>query len=162
MRVELGDLGFDEGGAVLLKRALRLAGPGGRVTVSGSAPELEVHLRSWCRLEGHMLEPLDGGDAIVTAILTASPAAAERWIAAERTGSPDASIPRAVVERPSQRWGLAARGALVESGSPEFTCLLDEKIEVWFGDAGRIYTRAQRRSETRRPRSRETPTSTCR
>jgi hypothetical protein len=135
MRLELGDLGFDEGGLMLVKRALRLAGPGVRVTVVGNAPEFEVHLRSWCRLEGHTLEHLDRGGAAIIA----SPAGAARWSAAERTGVPDASLPSAVVERPPQRWGLAARGALLEAGSPEFAFLLDEKVEVWSADAGRIY-----------------------
>jgi hypothetical protein len=133
MRVELGDLGFEEGGSLLVKRSLRLAGPGGRVAVSGSAPELEVHLRAWCRLEGHELQRLDGAHAIVTA----GSSSAARWSAAERTGLADATMPYAVVEHPPQRWGLAARGALVESGSPEFTFLLNEKTEVWSADGTR-------------------------
>jgi len=135
MQVELGDLGFHEGGALLVKRAARLAGPGARVTVSGTAPEFEVHLRSWCRLEGHTLEHLDGCGAT----LIVSPAGEARWSGAERTGLSDAFLPQAIVERPPQRWGLAARGALVEAGSPEFAFLLDQKVEVWSGDATRIY-----------------------
>ena len=135
MHVELGDLGFEEGGALLVKRALRLAGPGAPVTVSGAAPEFAVHLRSWCRLEWHSLERFDGANAVVLA----GPAGAARWAGAERTGLPDASMPKAVVEHPPRRWGLAARGALIEAGSPEFVFLLNEKTEVWSGDAGRIY-----------------------
>src|SRR5436190_21296039 len=63
MRVALEDLGFDEGGALLIKRALRRAAPGGQISVSGSAPDLELHLRSWCRTEGHAMQWLAMGDA---------------------------------------------------------------------------------------------------
>ena len=45
MRVELGELGFDEGGALLIKRALRVAGPGGQISVLGSAPDRAVRFR---------------------------------------------------------------------------------------------------------------------
>jgi hypothetical protein len=41
--------------------------------------------------------------------------------------------------RARNAWGLAARGALVESGSPEFAFTLADKIEVWSAHAGRIY-----------------------
>src|ERR1019366_122739 len=74
--VELGDLGFDEGGALLIKRALRLAGPGGQVSVLGSAPDLALHLRSWCRSEGHALRWLVRDDA--KALITAAPTVALR------------------------------------------------------------------------------------
>ena len=50
--------------------------------------------------------------------------------------------PDAVLDLPSQRWGLAARGALVESGSPEFHFLLADKVEVWSVDAVRLYAQA--------------------
>jgi hypothetical protein len=137
MRVELGELGFDEGGALLIKRALRLAGPGGRILVSGSAPDLALHLRSWCRIEGHALQSLGGGDA--QALITAASTVAVRWSGAERAGSPDPSAPQAIAEHAPQRWGLAARGALVECGSPEFAFTLADRIEVWSMDAGRLY-----------------------
>lgn len=129
MRVELGELGFDQGGALLIKRALRLVGPGGQITVSGSAPDLALHLRSWCRGEGHDLQWRD-----TDALITGASSVAARWSGAERSGSPDA-----VAEHAPQRWGLAARGALVESGSPEFAFTLAGKIEVWSADAARIY-----------------------
>lgn len=129
MRVELGELGFDQGGALLIKRALRLVGPGGQITVSGSAPDLALHLRSWCRGEGHDLQWRD-----TDALITGASSVAARWSGAERSGSPDA-----VAQHAPQRWGLAARGALVESGSPEFAFTLADKIEVWSADAARIY-----------------------
>jgi hypothetical protein len=129
MRVDLGELGFDEGGALLIKRALRLAGPHGRILVSGSAPDLALHLRSWCRSEGHELQWRD-----TDALITGASNAAARWSGAERSGAPNA-----VAEHAPRRWGLAARGALVESGSPEFAFTLADKIEVWSTDAGRIY-----------------------
>jgi hypothetical protein len=138
VRVELDDLGFDEGGALLVKRALRLAGPGGQISVSGSAPDLALHLRSWCRIEGHRLQWPGAGDG--QALITAAANVAARWSGAERAGSPDASAPNAIFEHAPQCWGLAARGALVESGSPEFAFTLAGKIEVWSAVAGRIYT----------------------
>jgi hypothetical protein len=137
MHVELGDLGFDEGGALLIKRALRLAGPGGQISVSGSAPDLALHLRSWCRIEGHALQWL--GSGAVQALITAASTFAARWMGAARTGSPDPSAPQAIAEHAPQFWGLAARGALVESGSPEFGFTLADKLEVWSMDAGRLY-----------------------
>src|SRR6202041_3038772 len=98
--------------------ALRLAGPGRQISVSGSAPDLALHLRAWCRSEGHALQWVGGGDA--DALITAAPTPALRWSGAERTGSPDPTAAHAIVGHAPQHWGLAARGALVESGSPEF------------------------------------------
>ena len=92
MRVELGDLGFDQGGALLVKRALRLAGPGAQVAVSGSAPELQIHLGSCCRLEGHKLERLDAANAIVTASSAA----------AARSGTGDIKCLRRSIERTAE------------------------------------------------------------
>ena len=53
MHVDLQDLRFERGGALLVKRALRLAAVGEAVTVVGRSPDLPVHLRAWCRAEGH-------------------------------------------------------------------------------------------------------------
>ena len=49
MQVDLDRLGFDEGGHLLVKRALRCGSVGEEIIVTGSAPELESHLRAWCR-----------------------------------------------------------------------------------------------------------------
>src|SRR5689334_461535 len=137
MRLDLGDLGFEEGGALLVKRTLRNAPAGEAVEVAGSAPDLAVHLRAWCRAEGHHFATTDGG-----AVIQPGSASADRWSGAERAGAADPLDPGAVLERPPQRWGLAARGALVEAGSPDFHFTLAEKIEVWSPDSARIYAQA--------------------
>ena len=141
MQVDLGELGFDEGGRLLVKRALRDALPGQELVVTGSAPELDVHLRSWCRSEGHVLRSVNGG-ATVRAVVARGRAEDDRWSGSERAGGPDPSRPDAVVERAPRRWGLAARGARVEAGMPEFSFNLVDKIEVWAADAARIYAQA--------------------
>jgi hypothetical protein len=51
-------------------------------------------------------------------------------------------MPNAVVEQPPRKWGLAARGAIVEAGTPEFDFHLIDKIAVWAEDAARIYAQA--------------------
>jgi hypothetical protein len=136
MRIDLGDLGFEEGGHLLVKRALHHAG---EAVVTGRAPELPVHLRAWCRSEGHSFTWDETGRE---ARLHSGHAHAARWQGAERAGMPDASLPGAVADQPSQRWGLAARGAMVEAGSPEFGFALAQKIDVWSLDAARLYQQA--------------------
>jgi len=140
MRVELDDLGFDEGGALLVKRAIRQAQPGEEIAVNGSAPELDVHLQSWCRTEGHQCCSAAADHTRATVIVGGT--AAARWHGAERAGLPDPRAAQAVAEHAPRRWGLAARGALVESGVPEFDFNLVDKVEVWSADAIRIYAQA--------------------
>ncbi|MEO8597625.1 MAG: ferritin-like domain-containing protein [Candidatus Solibacter sp.] len=140
MHVDLEELRFERGGVLLVKRALRLAAVGDAVTVAGRHPDLAVHLRAWCRAEGHEFQPVDAGTG--HAVIVRGPASDQRWCAAERAGRADAREAGAVVDRPSRRWGLAPRGALVEAGSPEFHFALDRKIEVWSGDAARMYAQA--------------------
>jgi hypothetical protein len=104
MRVVLGDLGLHEGGALLVKGALRMGEPGGEIAVSGAAPELELHLRSWRRAEPRA----DRGTFRRRGFLRAECHSRAR----------------------ARSWGLAARGSLVESGSPEFRFTLTDKMEV--------------------------------
>src|SRR5579885_3046251 len=61
---------------------------------------------------------------------------------AETAGVADPREPGALVERPPARWGLAARGALVEAGGPEFYFPLDTKAEVWADSVPRLYQQA--------------------
>ena len=140
MLVELGDLGFDEGGHLLVKRALRQAAPGELVYVSGSAAALKNHLRAWCRIEGHTFS--SNGNPDCAGAIARGSAAAARWVGAEKAGSARAVDPSAVIDHPPQRWGLAPRGATVEAGTPDFLFGLTDKIEVWSADAARIYAQA--------------------
>ncbi len=133
---DLEGLGFDRGGHLLVKRALRGLAPGARVEVRGRDPHLEVHLRAWCRAAGHGFMN-DGGLAVIVGA-----AGGDRWAGAERAGGADAGAPGAVVERPPARWGLAARGALVEAGAPPVDAPLADKATIWSDDAGRLYAQA--------------------
>ena len=100
--------------------------------MAGRAPDLAAHLRAWCRAEGHECQWADGRCVIIR-----GPAAAERWSGVERAGGITL-----VHDHPPQRWGLAGRSALVESGAPEFHFALAEKVEVWSRDAAHIYAQA--------------------
>jgi hypothetical protein len=141
MRIDLEDLPFERGGALLVKRALRLAAVGEAVTVAGRNRDIGVHLRAWCRAEGHEFRPVEDS-ATGHVEIVRGPAADQRWRGAKRAGRADPRESEAVSERPPQYWGLAARGALVEAGSPEFHFALDRKIEIWSRDAARMYAQA--------------------
>ena len=140
--VDLGDLGFDEGGHLLLKRALQQTPVGGQVEVKGRAEALDVHLDAWVRAQGHQVR-WDTGDADgKRAVVTLGSAQEARWSGAERAGHVDPFQGGGVLEAPSQRWGLAARGATVEAGAPEFGFPLAKKSEVWADDAVQLYAQA--------------------
>ncbi|HEY5926521.1 MAG TPA: hypothetical protein VIV11_32765 [Kofleriaceae bacterium] len=125
--IDLDDLGLDEGGHLLVKRALHTHG---QILVRGRAPSLDVDLSAWCRTQGHRIEPAADGFAI-----TRSPH--DRWRGAERAGAVD----RAADFAPA-RWGLAARGALVEAGVPDVGLPLAYKVDIWADEAARLYAQA--------------------
>ena len=139
MQIDLGDLGFEQGGHLLVKRGLRQAAAGEEIEVTGAAPELDVHLRTWCRAEGHAFRWEKGQGR---AFIARGSAETGRWAGSQRAGMADASRPEAIVEHAPQAWGLAARGSRVEAGTPEFEFRLADKIEVWSDDAARIYAQA--------------------
>jgi hypothetical protein len=126
--VDLGDLSFDEGGYLLVKRALRSAS---EVEVRGAAAELEIHLGVWCRAEGHAFRWENG-----RARICRGAAGEDRWAGSQIAGGAEP------VDHPPRSWGLAARGARVEAGAPEFDFRLVDKAEVWSADAARIYAQA--------------------
>lgn len=132
--VDLGPLGMDEGGHLLIKRALQGVPVGGRVGVRGASPELAVHLRAWCRVQGHEIERAEGDPG---AVIVRGGAAVGRWRDAELAGQPG----RVVDDAPAH-WGLAARGATVEAGAPAFAFSLHTRVEVWTEEAGRLYAQA--------------------
>lgn len=124
--VELGDLGLDEGAHLLIKRALATSE---QVEVRGTAPTLGVDLPAWCRTRGLRIDIAPG-----VYIVHRGPG---RWRDAERAGS--AATPSAHAEA---RWGLAARGALVEAGAPALDLALADRAEVWADEAARLYAQA--------------------
>jgi hypothetical protein len=126
--IDLEQLGLDQGGHLLLKRALAGVAVGAAVEVRGSAPELAVHVRAWCRARGH------GYD---WPYVVRGSADGARLAGAETAGGPGA-----VADHPPATWGLAARGAMVEAGGPAFPFALDEKAAVWTDAAAGIYRQA--------------------
>jgi len=134
--IDLEDLGLDHGAHLLIDRALRRVPVGDRLGVRGRDPALTVHLRAWARAHGHGFAASDDGR---TATLVRGAADSDRLAGAERAGGAD---PGQVVARPAPTWGLAARGALVESGGPVLHFDLEEKDLVWADIAPRLYAQA--------------------
>ena len=126
--VDLGDLALDEGAHLLIKRALATSE---QVEVRGTAPTLGVDLPAWCRARGLRINIafLPG-----VYIVHRGPG---RWRDAERAGSADAPAAHA-----EARWGLAARGALVEAGAPALDLPLADRATVWADEAARLYAQA--------------------
>jgi hypothetical protein len=139
--LDLGELGMDRGAHLLVKHALRGLPVGGRLAVRGRAPELALHLRTWCRAQGHPLHtPAAGDDAL--AIVERGGAEEGRWRGATRAGHADGRRDDAVAEHPPATWGLAARGAMVEAGSPAMAFGLAERRHVWADEAAGLYAQA--------------------
>lgn len=140
-RLDLGDLGLDRGGHLLLKRALGRLPVGGVLSVHGRSDGLATHLRAFCRAAGHDVVWRDeGGEADLVADVIRG--ARDRFHGATRAGSADLARAGAVADAPPTSWGLAARGALVEAGVPAFDFGLRDKDEVWSDDAARLYAQA--------------------
>jgi len=133
-QLELDQLGLDQGGDLLVRRALRSVPIGAALEVRGDHPELELHLRAWARGEGLEFGPRAGSGS-ATLVRT------ERFetVPTEQSGGPTV---REVADRPLPSWGLAGRSALVEQGGPEFDFTLFDKVELWSDDAGQFYAKA--------------------
>lgn len=131
-RVDLGGLGLDRGGHLLVKRALAGVLHGEAIAVTGGPPDLLPQLNAFCRLNGHLLEILPAGELVVRRGTTDD---VRRRTAGRIVGYPPAT-------RPPATWGLAARGATIEDGSPPFEFSLDDKDAIWSDDAARIYAQA--------------------
>lgn len=125
--VDLVDLGLDEGAHLLVTRGLAHHAA---VRVTGTAPTLAIDLPAWCRARGYPLAR-DGAAWMIER------GTADRWRGAERAGTVDAAV-----DHPPARWGLAARGALVEAGAPDVALTLVDKDAVWADEAARLYAQA--------------------
>ncbi|HSE98657.1 MAG TPA: ferritin-like domain-containing protein [Blastocatellia bacterium] len=144
--IDIEDLSFDRGAHLLIKHALAGIEDGEKLGVRGRDPELSVHLRSWCRAQGHGFMLNESGQTSESSPLVArvvrGSAISGRWRVSERAGLADPSIEGAVVDHPPAAWGLAARGARVEAGGPQFYFALDSKEELWADSIPRLYAQA--------------------
>jgi len=139
--LDLGDHALDRGAHLVVRRALARMAAGERLVVRGRAPELAVHLRVFCRAEGHGWAAAEAGNGIAGTLVRGAAIDARRR-GAVVSGKADPTQPGAVVEAPDARWGLAARGSTVEAGGPLFHFPLAKKSEVWADEAGRLYQQA--------------------
>jgi hypothetical protein len=157
---DLAGLGLDEGGHLLVARALARLAPGERLAVTGRHPALRLHLGAWCREHGHRVAESDvPGEAspgaysdgpVLSSTVSSSTgptqalvvvkggAGDRRWLGAVRAG--DAAGPPD--PRAEQTWGLAARGALVEAGGPPLGAQWSQREHVWADIAPRLYAAA--------------------
>ena len=133
--VDLGPLGLDGGGHILVKLALEDLTVGAHVHITGQHPDLRTHLRAWCTATGNDFGQAHDGGTIVTR----GRLAGGRWAGAVPAGSPQRGE---VVEQPPASWGFAARGVWLEAGGPEPRFALDQRDEIWADDAVRLYDRA--------------------
>lgn len=134
-RINLEMLGLDQGGHLLVNRALGSMASGEGLHIMGTAPDLLMHLRVFARKYGHAFDER-------TQTIIKGTADHDRWGSAVRVGSVDANAVGGVVDHPLQSWGLAARGSLVELGGADFDFTLLEKNTVWSDDAHFIYRQA--------------------
>ncbi|VTU21147.1 hypothetical protein H4CHR_00728 [Variovorax sp. PBS-H4] len=138
--IDIESLGLDQGAQLLIKRALDRIAIGATLRVQGTSPGWDVHLLAWCRQHGHDVTFHDtpGRHALVTR----GPFQQGRWENAVVAGEADALAPDDVADRASPSWGLAARGATVEAGSPAFEFRLSEKSDIWADTAASLYQQA--------------------
>ena len=137
--ITIDDLGLDRGAHLLIDAALLHLSVGARLAVCGSALELPLHLTAWCRAAGHGFIAAAPGAQEVGWIVRGE-AVDARWSRAELAG--DAAAPRQPAAHAPGRWGLAARGAVLEAGAPAFHFALDQRDQVWSDDAPRLYAQA--------------------
>jgi TusA-related sulfurtransferase len=143
--IDIESLGFDAGAHLLVRHALDALAPGESLRVVGAAAGWEVMLEHWCRTQGHLVQWHDDGRryAIVSRDSRYGDAGRYgRWRDALQSGRSDPREADAVASHASPAWGLAARGAQVEAGSPAFTFRLDSKQEVWTENAADLYAQA--------------------
>ena len=137
--IDIENLGLDAGAHLLIKQGLKGIAPGGELTVMGSCAGWEAQLSAWCRNQGHRVDLTELNGRRVARVTKAR---TNRWQGAMRTGCADPAKADAVASHAHACWGLAARGATVEAGSPAMHFRLDTKNELWSDNAANLYAQA--------------------
>jgi hypothetical protein len=128
-QLDLEDLALHEGATVLLRRTLTQLRAGDWFEVLGDSPQLVEQLAAWCRKEGHHCEPKLG----VAGVYRIQSGGLAPSISTSRIQ---------VSETADPTWGVAPRGARVESGGPDFGFTLRKKRDVWARELNTIYGQA--------------------
>jgi hypothetical protein len=139
--VDLGPLGVDTGGYLLVKLALAGLTSGARVEVIGTHADIGPHLRAWCTAAGHTFigtttSADDLRPPVHRVVVARGRHVGGRWHGAHVAGSPELGH---VADTADPTWGLAVRGVWVEGGGPTPRFALDRKDEIWADDAVRLY-----------------------
>lgn len=137
--LDLDGLGFEEGAHLLVQRALKDLAPGAELGVTGGDQTMPIHLEAWCRRYGHRVRRPGDAEEGVRGWVIRGRADLDRWAGAERAGG---AGPDEVVARADPRWGLAARGALIEPGGPKLPFDLIDRDLVWADIAPGLYASA--------------------
>ena len=90
----------------------------------------------------HPASPRRAEEEDRVALITPGTAETGRWRDAAHTGHADPQAAGAVLPQADAAWGLAARGARVEAGSPAIAFRLDRKDELWTDNAADLYAQA--------------------
>lgn len=140
--IDIETLGLDEGALLLVRRALADVPVGACLRVRGQALNWALHLAAWCRQQGHAVTTSALAQGGVEAVVTRGPWAQGRWRGALTTGRSHLAAGELPADVADPAWGLAARGAAVEAGSPDFGFGLSTRDEVWAASAGELYRQA--------------------
>ncbi len=139
--IDIEHLGLDAGAHLLVKHGLRAVPPGGTLGVTGTGPGWDAQLSAWCRSQGHQCSVSEQDGRLLARVIKGD-AEAGRWRGALKTGHANPALVGAVASQAQACWGLAARGATVEAGSPAMHFRLDQKSEVWADSAADLYAQA--------------------
>ena len=140
--IDIDTLGMDEGALILIRRALAETPVGSALRVRGSAPQWNLHLAAWCRSAGHPVEIVSLADGRVEAVITRAAWTEGRWLGAASTGHSQLDKGELPEPNADPAWGLAARGATVEAGSPAIAFGLHTRDEIWADSAAGLYAQA--------------------
>lgn len=133
--IDIKNLGFDMGAHLLIKLGIGAIAVGEELMVIGSSAHWQSQLAAWCREQGHSFRS-DQGSGREGVIVTRGNAESGRWHLAEKSDE------KVVLEEAEPSWGLAARGASIEAGGPEFHFRLNKKIDIWANNAPKLYAQA--------------------
>ena len=92
LTIDIEFLGLDEGARLLIRRALADLPVGDALEVRGTAAEWDLHLRAWCRQQGHTVETRVLPDGGRQAIVSRGPWAEGRWRDAMSTGQSQLAV----------------------------------------------------------------------